>query len=185
MKYTKFLGAAIMVLTLVLAISAAAQVKFKTLHKFTKEVVPSGILIFDEAGNLYGTTQLGGDMTCSPGSGCGTVFKLVPGSDGRWTESVLHAFHSSDGRIPAAGVIFDAAGNLYGTTEWGVAGGQYGTVFKLTPNSDGSWSESVLHVFDGWDGGNPAAQLTFDKAGNLYGTTTKGGTGGGSASFSN
>ena len=94
-------------------------------------------------------------------------------------------FIAATGESLRSGVIFDAAGNLYGTTEWGVAGGQYGTVFKLTPNSDGSWSESVLHVFDGWDGGNPAAQLTFDKAGNLYGTTTKGGTGGGSASFSN
>ena len=134
---------------------------------------PTAGLIFDAAGNLYGTTQLGGNLRVCGGQGCGVVFELQPGSNGSWTESVLHSFNPNDGYITGGGVIFDTAGNLYGTT---FGGGGYnhdslGTVFKLTPNADGSWKQSVLHVFNGSDGGLSQAGLVFDAAGNLYGTT--------------
>jgi uncharacterized repeat protein (TIGR03803 family) len=129
--------------------------------------VPYAGLIFDAAGNLYGTTVEGGDTNV------GTVFKLAPNQDGSWTESVLHSFHGSDGAYPYAGLIFDAAGNLYGTTVEGDT--NVGTVFKLAPNQDGSWTESVLHSFNGRNGQYPYAGLIFDAAGNLYGTTYGGG----------
>jgi uncharacterized repeat protein (TIGR03803 family) len=132
-------------------------------------------LIIDKAGNLYGTTYYGGNLSCQFGDGCGVVFKLTPNGDGSWRESVLHSFCSlancSDGEGPAAGLIFDKAGNLYGTT---LASGAYGrgVVFKLTPKADGSWREKVLHRFTGGkDGGGSVGSLIFDRAGNLYGTT--------------
>jgi uncharacterized repeat protein (TIGR03803 family) len=127
----------------------------------TDGAYPFASLIFDSAGNLYGTTTEGG------ASGLGVVFKL--GTDG--TESVLHSFGGSDGASPYAGVVMDKAGDLYGTTEGGGADGQ-GVVFKVVPGS----SESVLHSFAGGsDGSIPFAGVTMDKAGNLYGTTVAGG----------
>jgi uncharacterized repeat protein (TIGR03803 family) len=126
-------------------------------------------LIFDAAGNLYGTTLRGSE------NDRGTVFKLMPGAGGTWTDTVLSRFGDlPHGSHPQAGLIFDTAGNLYGTTE---AGGIYrcGTVFKLTPNNNGRWTETVLHNFKGSDGRSPYASLIFDTAGNLYGTTYKGG----------
>jgi uncharacterized repeat protein (TIGR03803 family) len=141
---------------------------------------PHGGLIFDAAGNLYGTTYAGGS------GGLGVVFKLTANADGIWTESVLYSFCSLsscvDGRSPYAGLIFDQVGNLYGTTWVGGAAGQ-GTVFKLTPHSDGSWTESVVHSFEGSDGAYPAASLIFDLAGNLYGTTYLGGSSGAGVVF--
>ena len=137
---------------------------------------PFAGLIFDRAGNLYGTTFGGGIFNCG-GGGCGVVFKLTPNADGSWTESVLHSFLASDGTYPEAGLIFDAAGNLYGTT---ISGGadNGGTVFKLTPKSDGSWTESVLYSFTGGnDGRESRAGVIFDQAGSLYGTTQLGGSG--------
>jgi len=130
--------------------------------------LPYASLIFDTAGNLYGTTYYGGAYKK------GTVFKLAPNPDGSWSESVIHSFRARHGTNPYAGVIFDTAGNLYGTT-W--SGGLYhlGTAFKLTPNPDGSWSESVIHNFNGEGGGHPSAGLVLDAAGNLYGTTYTGG----------
>jgi uncharacterized repeat protein (TIGR03803 family) len=132
---------------------------------------PWAALVFDAAGNLYGTTWVGG------ADGKGAVFKLTPNPDGTWTESVLYSFTGgADGAYPAAGVIFDAAGNLYGTTGGGGADDN-GAVFKLTPDPDGSWTESVLHSFTGGaDGGGPVTALIFDAAGNLYGTTAGGGS---------
>jgi uncharacterized repeat protein (TIGR03803 family) len=127
---------------------------------------PYAGLIFDAAGSLYGTTQTGGNL--------GTVFKLTPNPDGSWTESVIHSFGALDGSFPVSGLIFDAAGNLYGTTQYGGIS-DFGTVFKLAPNPDGSWTESVLHAFSGGDGQYPYAGLIFDAAGNLYGTTAAGG----------
>jgi len=128
-------------------------------------------LIFDTAGNLYGTTD-----GINNGKS-GVVFKLTPNSDGSWTEEVLHTFTDSpDGSLPD-GLIFDTAGNLYGTTELGGVG--VGTVFELTPNSDGSWTESLLYSFTGSpDGAIPLAGVIFDAAGNLYGTTSNGGASG-------
>ncbi len=130
---------------------------------------PFASLIFDAAGNLYGTTGGGG------ASGDGTVFELTPTVVGNWTEKVLHSFNFTDGADPLAALIFDAAGNLYGTTFYG---GTYneGTVFKLTPTAGGGWTEEVLHSFgNGMGASNPYAGLIFDAAGNLYGTTVNGG----------
>src|SRR5208337_2813918 len=99
---------------------------------------------------------------------------------GGWTEKVLYSFKFTgmDGTYPNPGLIFDAAGNLYGTTSYGGAYGSYGTVFELTPTKGGGWTEQVLHSFnyDGTDGADPFAGLIFDAAGNLYGTTQSGGT---------
>jgi len=129
-----------------------------------------GGLIFDGAGNLYGTTVNGGYY------GVGTVFKLTPKAGGGWTETVLHNFddNGTDGYSPYASLIFDAAGNLYGATTEG--GNGYGTVFELTPKAGGGWTEKVLYRFNGLDGLEPYASLIFDAAGNLYGTTVAGGT---------
>jgi uncharacterized repeat protein (TIGR03803 family) len=127
-------------------------------------------LIFDAAGNLYGTTYSGGIY------GYGTAFKVTSNPDGSWTETVLRSFSGRpDGSYPHAGLIFDTAGNLYGTTE---GGGRHsgGAVFRLAPNPDGSWTETVLANFTGDDGEGgwiPEAGLIFDAAGNLYGTTAE------------
>jgi len=142
---------------------------------------PSDVgVIFDATGNLYGTASGGGDLACNAPSGCGVVFKLTPNSHGSWTESVLYSFTGgADGAYPASGLVFDSAGSLYGTTP---SGGNLsdcingcGVVFKLTPNSDGSWTESVLHSFANHPAANPYTGLVFDATGNLYGTTLYGG----------
>jgi uncharacterized repeat protein (TIGR03803 family) len=131
---------------------------------------------------LYGTTNGGGAHNK------GTVFELMPGTDGKWSETVLHSFrhNGADGTYPQAGLIFDAAGNLYGTT-W--EGGSHdsdctyhkfyvgcGTVFRLAPGAGGTWTETVLHSFRGngrsSDGQVPVAGLILDAAGDLYGTTS-------------
>ena len=132
-------------------------------------------VVFDSAGNLYGTTYQGGITDGCTGAGCGVVFKLAPISGGGWEESVLHTFTGGeDGAKPYAGLILDAAGNLYGTTIEGGLG--WGTAFKLTPTSSGPWKETVLHAFNGkTDGASPHASLVFDSAGYLYGTTYWGG----------
>jgi uncharacterized repeat protein (TIGR03803 family) len=128
-------------------------------------------------GSLYGTTRGQADYPCVP-SGYGTVFNLRPPPTGcttalcPWTETVLHTFTGgADGANPEAELIFDQAGNLYGTTG---AGGQNGNgvVFQLTPAGSG-WTENVLYSFAGGvDGQNPYASLIRDSAGNLYGTTS-------------
>ena len=143
--------------------------KEKVLYRFQGESDggnPFASLILDAAGNLYSTTAIGGAY------GWGTVFALTHGSNGKWTESVLHSFdESTDGAQPFGSLIFDKIGNLYGTTYAG-ASSRFGTVFKLAPRS-GGWKETVLHVFQGGsDGGNSYSGLIFDSAGNLYGTTT-------------
>ena len=142
---------------------------------------PFGGLIFDATGSLYGTTLAGGEGTCY-GSGCGTVFKLTPnGMEAGPT--VPHTFkaNGSDRNNPSGDLIFDAAGNLYGTTWRGgsmIASCNHacGTVFQLTPNGDGSWTESVLHRFMNRPGFSPQGGLVLDQVGNLYGTTWGDGT---------
>lgn len=150
-----------------------------TLHDFSDDGTdgsgPQG-LIFDAAGNLYGTTSRGG------ASKFGTVFELTPNGSGGWAETILHSFYGKNGNGPVGSLIFDAAGNLYGTTGSGGAYHYYGTAFELTPNGSGGWTEILLHSFNdnGTDGCNPQAGLVFDSAGNLYGTTwTCGAYGGG------
>lgn len=174
------------VAVLLLAPGAEGASKYKTLQRFTgygdeHGALPLSGLIFDAAGNLYGTTIGGGT------NGSGVVFKLAPNGDGTWRESVLYSFCSatdcSDGARPVAALVFDGAGNLYGTT---ISGGTYlqGNVFKLASNQDGSWTESVLYSFTGGaDGGFPEAALILDTAGNLYSTTVEGGSGFGGTVF--
>jgi uncharacterized repeat protein (TIGR03803 family) len=143
---------------------------------------PNGGLVFDNTGNLYGTAAAAGNC-CDPifDWGAGVVFQLTPGSGG-WSENVLHSFcarkNCSDGNAPYSGLLRTSDGALYGTTEFG--GGDFfpcfnlgcGTLFKLTENSKGKWSEQVLNDFIGRDGIQPFNSLTADKAGNLYGTTS-------------
>jgi uncharacterized repeat protein (TIGR03803 family) len=138
---------------------------------------PTGNLIFDAAGNLYGTTADGGDLSgCNFGGGCGLVYELLPGGDGNWTENVLHAFlPGADGNSPFAGVTVDSSGNLYGTTLHGGAANN-GVVFKLAKRSSGTWPETLLHSFTGGtDGGQPESQLLMDSSGMLLGTAVAGG----------
>jgi uncharacterized repeat protein (TIGR03803 family) len=140
-------------------------------------------LTFDSAGSLYGTTVFGGILCGIPT--CGTVYQLVPpvSPGGAWSKNVLYDFWTNpdDGGFPRSGVFFDKVGNLYGTTS---GGGQNadcpncGTVFQLAPPSTpgASWTENVLHRFESDpDGASPWGPLTFDSAGNLFGTTNAGG----------
>jgi uncharacterized repeat protein (TIGR03803 family) len=163
--------------TLTLATSAAAE--YRILHQFTGTkdgANPSGELILGTDGSLYGTAAAGGAY------GWGTIFRLKFNTDGTWTETVLYNFTgAADGGSPS-GIIFDAAGDLYGTTYTGgfdcggAQGGGCGVVFKLTPHSNGAWTETVLHTFtQGTDGAYPVSGLSLDAAGNLYGTTLWGG----------
>lgn len=149
-------------------------------HGENDGIQPMASVVLDQAGNLYGTARIGGDQSCDNVSfigGCGTVFKLSPASGGNWTPSLLYTFTTSPfGSGPAAGVVPDSAGNLYGTTESGGIG-NYGVAFELKKQPGGAWKEVILHSFVGdRDGAHPGAGLVSDSAGNLYGTTTNGGT---------
>jgi|ERR1035437_3083345 uncharacterized repeat protein (TIGR03803 family) len=120
---------------------------------------PSGDLIFDSAGNLYGTTDSGGS------GGGGTVFMLTPSQAG-WTETTIWNFLGVDGAGPGGGVTMDPAGNLFGTT---INDNGAGSVFKLV-FSGGRWSETDLYDFtDYLDGGHPYSGVALDPNGNLYG----------------
>ena len=171
--------------------------QYKILHQFTWSdhagfSPGSSQLVFDQAGSLYSATAWGGGGDgCKYGLGCGTVLKLTPGSDGKWREHVLYRFKGgTDAEEPTAGVVFDAAGNLWGTTlgggggscseVWGNSG--CGTVYKLTPNSTGGWTEHVVHRFRGFAGGNPFGGLVVDGNGDIYGAASGEGTSGSSGS---
>jgi uncharacterized repeat protein (TIGR03803 family) len=136
-------------------------------------------VIFDKAGNLYGTTLRGGDYAACGGGGCGTVFELSPKGE-PWTESILCSFQGTgDGQYVVAGLVFDKSGALYGTTVYGGTG--YGNVFKLSPPvaQGDAWTESVLYDFDSVseDGYEPESGVIFDGK-DLIGTTAMGGSGG-------
>jgi len=177
MKLKRFLGALsaalmIVIVILILAPCTLAASNYKVLHSFTgvdgQETM--GRLLLDAAGNLYGMTTYGGAY------GEGTVFELTPNANGTWTESVLYSFTGgTDGAEPLwSGLAFDSAGNLYGTTEYGGSG--YGVVFELS-NLDGTWTENVLYSFSGGgDGAYPITVPAFDQSGNLYASTSAGGT---------
>jgi uncharacterized repeat protein (TIGR03803 family) len=151
--------------------------EFGVLHLFNNQpsAYPEAGLVADASGNLYGTTGSGGNA-CYP-SGCGTAFELKREAGGKWTYLVLHEFAGSDGQEPAASMIIDGSGNLYGTTYQGGAEG-VGTVFELSPSANG-WTEKVLYSFraTGDDVYSPAGPVVFDASGNLYGADAAGGGG--------
>ena len=130
-------------------------------------IVPAGGVVFDGLGNLYGTTNQGGDF------GFGTIYQLTPSGSG-WVENVLHSFQNASDGSYSADLIFDSSGNLYGATyDGGPNGG--GTVYQLTP-SNGTWTFNLLYGFFGdGAGGQLGGRLALDAAGNLYGGTIYGG----------
>jgi hypothetical protein len=131
---------------------------------------PNSEVTFDSAGNLYGVTQHGGSTNCT--LGCGVVYKLTR-SGNIWTESVVDTFlGGSDGNYPSGGLVFDAAGNLYGVTSQG--GTNIGTLYQLTP-VNGAWRQTILRNFQPGNGNDPIGTLAIDSAGNLYGVTETGG----------
>jgi uncharacterized repeat protein (TIGR03803 family) len=134
---------------------------------------PLAGLLLDSAGNLYGTTEVGGAHFN------GTVYELSP-TRGGWTYSTLYSFQVwPDGYFPLSSLIMDGSGALYGTTSRG-GPDNFGTIFKLSPSSTG-WTESILYAFtDGADGAWPRANLAMDPSGRLYGTATIGGSTNGS-----
>jgi hypothetical protein len=159
---------------------------------------PEGGVILDAAGNLYGTTAYGGSGPCillGTAVGCGTVYEMVPPKQkgGAWTEKVLYSFlGNKDGQFPWGDLVFDAAGNLYGATQFGGGHGSCddpfykhcGTIFELiAPKTKGAkWKEQVLYSFKSvkagkqvGDGANPNGGLIFDSNGAIYGTTPWGG----------
>src|SRR5579862_1582172 len=178
----------------VVALTASASTEWKesVLHSFQgvpDGSTPAGAVVFGKDGNLYGATTDGGSNACAP-TQCGTVFQLArPTKQGEpWTETVIHLFQGNtngDGNTPASGVIFDHAGNLYGSTAYGgsgncVLGGKVGcgTVYRMQPPQakGGTWTEKILYNFKGGkDGQLPEGDLVFDSAGNLYGATQYGG----------
>jgi len=156
----------------------------RTLYSFSNDRVdgenPYSAVSMDTAGNLYGATYGGGNFNgpiC--GGGCGIIYKLTP-SGVTWNETILHTFSGgADGAFPGGKLVFDEAGNLYGTaTEGGNKNcdGGYGcgTVFKLT-QANGVWSESTLHYFTGQDDGWAPRELFFDQKGRLNGNAGSGG----------
>ena len=146
----------------------------KVIHSFQSPdgCTPFSPVIFDEAGNLYGTAD----------DHPGVVYELTP-SNGSWAETVLTTFDYGDGSFPGyGGLVFDKAGNLYGTTSGGGdnqcdPGYGCGVVYQLTPSGSG-WTNNTLYEFhDGSDGGFPEGGVIVDGSGNLYGTSTEGGSG--------
>ena len=137
---------------------------------------PYGGVSLDGAGNLYGTTVAGGSGGDCSGDGCGVVYKLMQ-SSGNWSETVLYNFTGGDdGFGPGGGVVFDKAGNLYGTTPDGGAYSE-GVVYQLSQHN-GQWQQAVIHAFTGGDDGGVGSLglLLLDATGNLYGVTELGGT---------
>jgi len=173
MRGSRALSHVLAIVLMVAAVSApAAQAQtFTVLHDFTNApdgATPNSAPILDAAGNLYGTTEGGGDSSCL---GCGTIFEI----DKNGNETVLYRFTGgSDGALPLARPIRDAAGNFYGTTEGNGFTASPSTVYKL----DKSGQLTVLYTFTGRDDGCCAdSPLVSDSEGNLYGTTPYAGAG--------
>jgi hypothetical protein len=158
---------------------ASGKWSYNVLHEFasssTDGQTPSGGLVMGEAGGLYGVTEYGGAYNN------GRVFEMTPPGSGEteWTETALYDFpNCSQGCLPAGTMVFDHAGNLYGVASGGkpdCGGYDCGVVFKLSPQTGGGWSYSVVHTFTGTDGSSPVGVIV-DEHGNLFGTTSNGGT---------
>jgi uncharacterized repeat protein (TIGR03803 family) len=183
MKYKLLVTISSLGLLVFLAMPAGSAAQeapnFSVSYTFTgaRGALPQGDVIRDQAGNLYGTAFIGGDLSCNPPYGCGVVFKV----DRNGKETVLYSFTGgADGAYPATGLLPDEAGNLYGTTRGGgdvsVSACSFnpgcGVVFKVEP----SGKETALYAFTGGtDGLGPSSGLVRDEAGNLYGTAIAGG----------
>ncbi|MFZ0417481.1 MAG: choice-of-anchor tandem repeat GloVer-containing protein [Candidatus Sulfotelmatobacter sp.] len=183
-RFLRLIVSAIALVVLTAMAPVASGQNYRLLYTFaggTDGSSPNGNLVFDSAGNLYGTTNAGGNSVCGNlAQGCGVVFKLSPNADGAWTKTTLHTFIGNngirgyDGSFPNGGLVFDQAGNLYGTTSDGGYYG-YGSVFELSPSRQG-WKETILLSFNYFEyGAYPVAGLLIDKLGNLYGTAGGGG----------
>ena len=163
--------------------SAGSQVQYQyqILHAFgagDDGNAPEGPPVFDKKGNLYSSTYVGG------ANQLGTVFELTPGTNGQWSETILHSFPASpgDGYEPT-GIVMDGAGNLYGTTTIGGTSGNCkvvqgcGTIFELSPGTNGQWTESILYNFCSLancaDGGVPGYAPTLGSGGALYGVASE------------
>ncbi len=170
---------------------------YSVLHTFmggSDGAGPRARVVFGPGATLFGTTSAGGGPNCNVNGdlgygnlGCGTVFRLVPpnqvgptaGHHRNQTPSlpvtVIHTFQGGDGALPGfGGLVFDLAGNMYGTTAWGGWNDQ-GAVYEISPAGQ-AWTERVLYGFNyGAGGGNPYAGVVRDGSGNLYGGTTMGG----------
>ena len=148
---------------------------FRTLYEFQGAPdgsFPYGALLFDQSGHIYGTTYYGG------ADGLGSIYELTRATGGNWSEQILYGFQAGeDGNSSISNLVFDTAGNLYGTTSEGGLGS--GTIFELAPNGNGTWTESLPHLFAGPpDGAFPYAGMVGDGTGVFYGATVHGGTSG-------
>ena len=171
------IGRAVVIAAFAATLTAAALAQTESvIYSFTGGSdggEPNGGVVADSKGNVYGTAVTGG------ANGGGVVFQLSPKTGGGWVETVLYSFSftNGEGYLPCSGLIFDAHGNLYGEAfGGGTVGG--GTVFELSPGSNGTWTEKTLYSFAGGSDGNVAFQgtLAIDGSGNLYGFTQNGGT---------
>jgi uncharacterized repeat protein (TIGR03803 family) len=176
-SFARICACTVIGLALILVGNAFAASKVRVLHTFQggkDGASPWATLLLDNKGNLYGTTEYGGNQGCHHeeyGIGCGTVFSLKR-SRNSWKETVLYRFQGgSDGSHPRANLIFGQDGNLYSTTSTG-GNGSVGTAFRLVP---GDWMENVIFNFSYRGGEYPQCALTFDKQGNLYGVAPDGG----------
>jgi hypothetical protein len=149
---------------------------YHVMHRFanfpTDGQYPDGGLAVDASGATYGVTGYGGVH------GQGTVFKMTPSTGGHWKQSVLYDFpNCADGCFPGRTLVFDKLGSLYGVASGGLqdCGNTCGVVFKLAPQKNGKWNYSVMHKFTGKDGNSPWGVIVDDK-GNIFGTTSAGGT---------
>jgi uncharacterized repeat protein (TIGR03803 family) len=147
---------------------------------------PIGEVVFDHAGNIYGTTSEGGGNCTVLSGGCGVVYELSPSGSG-WTETVIFNFSSEGGNagaFPSGGLIFDAAGNLYGVTWFGGSPSNSGVIYKLSPPQGEGWTETVLYQAGlGGLGFSPVGTLLMDGSGNLYGEMQGGGLNNGGTVF--
>jgi uncharacterized repeat protein (TIGR03803 family) len=173
-------GLAIALVLLSSTLDYAGETILYTFRGGSDGYAPVGGLVADQNGNLYGATSQGGAHAL------GTVFELSPNGVGAWSETVLYSFKGgTDGQYPAAGLIRDSQGNLYGTTVGGGYGcaPECGSVFELSPGTNG-WMITALHTFRGGrDGGTVAGGVVMDSAGNLYGTTASFGPKGSGTTF--
>jgi uncharacterized repeat protein (TIGR03803 family) len=166
--------------------TASGEWKQTVLYTFTggkDGAAPTlGNLVFDKAGNLYGSNVGGANVTsqaCSNTSGCGVIFQLSPVAGGKWNFNLLHTFSGGWDGVGPAFLTFNANGTLFGSAAGAWSGfelpSEPGLVFELTPTTSGPWKDSVIYSFGGsTDGGLPSGVI-FDKAGNMYGTGADGG----------